>query len=155
MTQMASTFEPYSYRQDPAVPAFADDRPIIIFDGKCVLCSGFVQFILRHDRNGQFRFIAAQSALGTALYRHYGLDPVAYETNILLEAGRIWVKSTGSMRMFQALGLPWSLASAGRLLPRSARDRLYDIVAGHRLQWFGVRDSCLLPEAKFADRFLG
>lgn len=39
--------EPYSYRGDPAVPPFPDDRPIIIFDGKCVLCSRFAQFIMR------------------------------------------------------------------------------------------------------------
>ncbi len=32
--------EPYSWRQDSAVPAFADDRPVIVFDGHCVLCSG-------------------------------------------------------------------------------------------------------------------
>ena len=31
---------PYSYRHDPAVPPFADDKPIIIFDGYCSLCSG-------------------------------------------------------------------------------------------------------------------
>ena len=36
----------YSYRKDPSVPAFPDDRPIIIFDGHsaalftiCSLCS--------------------------------------------------------------------------------------------------------------------
>jgi hypothetical protein len=30
--------EAHSYRRDPAVPAFPDDRPIIIFDGYCALC---------------------------------------------------------------------------------------------------------------------
>ncbi len=40
--------EAFSYRDDPAVPPFPDDRPLIIFDGHCVLCSNFVQFILRH-----------------------------------------------------------------------------------------------------------
>ena len=39
--------EAYSYRSDPTVPAFPDDRPIIIFDGKCVFCSVFARFILR------------------------------------------------------------------------------------------------------------
>ena len=155
MTKMPSVFTPYSYRQDPAVSAFSDDRPVIIFDGKCKLCSGFVQFILRHDRNERFRFIAAQSSLGTSLYRHYGLDPVDYETNVLLEAGQIWVKSTGSLRMFQMLGLPWSLFSAGRWLPLRVRDWLYDIVASHRLQWFGRSATCLVPDARVADRFLG
>ncbi len=152
---MSRSTQPFSYRQDPTVPAFADDRPIIIFDGKCVLCSGFVRFVLRHDRAGRFRFIAAQSALGTALYRHYGLNPVDYETNLLLEDGRVLVKSTGSIQMLRHLGLPWSLVAAARLLPLKVRDALYDFVARHRLQWFGAREVCLVPDAVNADRFLG
>lgn len=152
---MSAISEPYSYRDDPGVPVFADERPIIIFDGKCVLCSGFVQFVLRHDPGGRLRFIAAQSELGASLYRHYGLDPVDYETNILLEDGRVWFKSSGSIRMLRLLGFPWSMVAVFGLLPTALRDWLYDGVARHRLQWFGVRETCLLPEAADADRFLG
>jgi predicted DCC family thiol-disulfide oxidoreductase YuxK len=47
--------EPYSYRRDPAVPAFADDLPIVIFDDHCAMCSGSARFVLRHDRRGAFR----------------------------------------------------------------------------------------------------
>jgi len=39
---------PYSYREDASVPAFKDDKPIIIFDGHCILCSGFANFVIRH-----------------------------------------------------------------------------------------------------------
>ena len=35
---------PYSYRDDPAVPAFPDDKPVIVFDGYCAMCSGSAQF---------------------------------------------------------------------------------------------------------------
>jgi predicted DCC family thiol-disulfide oxidoreductase YuxK len=145
---------PFSYRTDPAVRAFPDDCPIIIYDGKCRLCSGFVQFVLRHDRRDCFRFIAAQSPLGTALYRHFGLDHVNYETNILLEQGRPWLKSEGSIRMFERLGLPWSLLAIGRLLPLQLRDRLYETIARNRLRWFGVRQTCFLPDDGRADKFL-
>jgi predicted DCC family thiol-disulfide oxidoreductase YuxK len=149
------TRDPYSYRSDPAVAAFPDDRPIIIYDGKCRMCSGFVRFILKHDTRNCFCFIAAQSQLGAALYRHYGLDAVNYETNILLENGRPWLKSEGSIRMFQHLGLPWSLLAVGRLLPRVIRDRLYELIARNRLRWFGVRQACYLLEPGQESRFLG
>ena len=111
------TLAPFSYRDDPAVPAFADDHPIIIFDGKCVLCSRFARFILRHDHARRFRLLAAQTPLGTALYRHFGLPTDRYETNILLADGRAWLKSESSIRIFEQLGLPWSLLAAARLLP--------------------------------------
>jgi len=147
--------EAYSYRSDPAVPSFADDRPILIFDGHCVLCSSFVHFILRTDRERRFRLLAAQTPIGAALYRHLGLNPTDYETNILLEDGRAWLKSEGSLRIFEGLGFPWSLMSVGRLLPRSVRDWLYEIVARNRLRWFGRRPTCYLPDATQADRFIG
>jgi predicted DCC family thiol-disulfide oxidoreductase YuxK len=146
--------EAFSYRSDPAVPSFPDDRPIVIFDGKCVLCSGFANFILRKDRDHRFRLLAAQTPLGAALYRHFQLNPTDYETNILLEGGRPWLKSEGSIRIFEELGFPWSLASVLRLLPRPVRDRLYDIAARNRFRWFGRRDTCFLPDASHADRFI-
>jgi predicted DCC family thiol-disulfide oxidoreductase YuxK len=146
--------EPYSYRSDPTVPAFADDKAVVIFDGVCVMCSAFAQTILNRDRTGIFRLLAAQSELGAALYRHYGLDPVAYETNILIEDGRAWFKSEASIRIMARLGLPWSLAVIGRVLPLTWRDRLYEVVARNRLKWFGVRAQCFVPRAGDASRFL-
>ncbi|SJZ50522.1 Predicted thiol-disulfide oxidoreductase YuxK, DCC family [Enhydrobacter aerosaccus] len=144
----------YSYRDDPNVPSFPDDRPLFVFDGKCVLCSGFVQFIMRHDRRGQFRFAAAQSPLGTALYAHYGLATRDYETNLLIENGLAHTNSESSLRVFERLGLPWSLMAVGRLLPVWLLDRLYAIVARNRLRWFGSRDACYLPTPSEAERFL-
>jgi predicted DCC family thiol-disulfide oxidoreductase YuxK len=146
--------EAFAYRSDPVVPAFLDGRPIIIFDGKCVFCSAFAQFIVRRDRHRGFRLLAAQSPLGLALYRHFGLAAEDYETSILLEDGRAWLKSEGSIRIFERLGFPWSLMSATRLLPRAARDRLYDYIARNRLRWFGARDVCFVPDPSDADRFL-
>jgi predicted DCC family thiol-disulfide oxidoreductase YuxK len=147
--------EAYSYRSDPAVPAFPDDRPIVIFDGNCVLCSSFAQFILRVDRRHRFRLMTAQTPLGAALYAHYRLFDDDYRTNILLEDGRVWLKSEGAIRILMGLGFPWSMAALAKVLPRSLRDWLYDVVARNRLRWFGRRETCFLPEPQDADRFLG
>jgi predicted DCC family thiol-disulfide oxidoreductase YuxK len=147
--------EAYSYRRDPAVPEFPDERPIIIFDGYCALCSGWAQFVLRHDRRGLYRLLRAQSPLGRALYVHYGLDPEDYETNILVADGLAWFKSEGSIRMAEGLGFPWSLAAAIRILPLPWRDRLYEFIARNRLRFFGKRATCYLPDPRQQDRFLG
>jgi predicted DCC family thiol-disulfide oxidoreductase YuxK len=145
----------YSYRGDPRVPPFPDDKPIIVFDGKCVLCSRWVRFVMRHDGEKRFRLLPAQTPLGIALYEHYGLDPVVYETNVLLEDGRAWLKSEGTIRMFERLGLPWSSMAVFRAVPRALRDKLYNVVARNRLKWFGSRDTCFIPEPGDADRFIG
>jgi predicted DCC family thiol-disulfide oxidoreductase YuxK len=145
---------PYDYRNDPAVPQFDDRNPIIIFDGKCVLCSAFAQFILRTDGNGHFRLLAAQSPLGTALYRRFGLNAVQYETYILLEAGCAYFRSEATIRIFEELGLPWRCARIGRIIPLALRDKFYDFIAQHRLRWFGARDTCYFPAPSQADRFI-
>jgi predicted DCC family thiol-disulfide oxidoreductase YuxK len=150
----AALREAFSYRGDPDVPAFPDDRPIIIFDGKCAMCSMFAQRVIRRDRRGMFRLLAAQSELGAALYRHYGLDPASYETNMLLESGRAWFKSEASIRILSRLGFPWTCAAAARALPFSWRERVYDFIARNRLKWFGVRERCYVPRVEDADRFL-
>ena len=146
--------EAYGYRNDPSVPAFADDKPVIVFDGMCVMCSRFAQMIMRRDRAATFRLLAAQSALGAALYRHYGLDPLDYETNVLIEEGVAYFKSEASIRILERLGLPWSLAAVGRVLPLGVRDRIYGVVARNRLRWFGTREQCFIPRPEERDRFL-
>ncbi len=146
--------EAFSYRTDPTVPPFPDDRPVIIFDGKCVLCSRFAQFIMRTDRQRRFRMLAAQSPIGSALYAHLGLDAESYETFILLEEGRARLRSDAALRIFAKLGLPWSLSGVARLMPRFVRDKLYDLVARNRLRWFGSRASCYAPDPSDADRFI-
>lgn len=145
----------YSYRDDPAVPAFADDKPIIVFDGLCALCSGWVQFVLKTDRAGRYRLLSAQSALGQAIYVHYGLNPKDFESNILMADGVAWLKSEGSIRMAEGLGFPWKLAALARVLPLRVRDALYERVAFNRFKWFGRRQTCYLATAPFKDRFLG
>lgn len=146
--------EPYSYRADSSVPPFPDDRPIIVFDGHCALCSGWARFVLRFDRARRFRLLTAQSPLGRALYVHYGLEPSDYETNILLTEGRAWCKSEASIRMAEGLGWPWALARVFRVLPLPHRDRLYGTLARNRLRVFGPRAACYVPGPEHRDRFL-
>ncbi len=146
--------EPFSYRSDPAVPPFPDDHPAIIFDGYCALCSGYARFVLAHDHAGKCRLLAAQSALGRALYVHYGLDPYDFATNILIVDGRASFKSEASIRILELLGPPWSLARVLRLIPISVRDFVYVFVARNRLRLFGKLESCYLPGLQFRDRVL-
>jgi predicted DCC family thiol-disulfide oxidoreductase YuxK len=149
-----SRFKRINYRARAGAPTFPEDRPIVIFDGHCVLCSRFARFLLKHDRRARFRLMAAQSPLGQAIFRHLGLDPVRFETNVLLDQGYAWFKSDGTIRMFVLLGFPWSVLAVLRLLPRSLLDRLYDWIARNRLKWFGTQSVCYLADPAQADRFL-
>lgn len=144
----------YSYRSDARVPRFADDKPIIVFDGHCVLCSGWANFVLKHDKRRAYRLLAAQTPVGQALYAHYGLGGDDYQSNLLIQSGQVFIKSEGSIRMAEGLGWPWRIAAGFRLLPLTWRDWLYEGVARNRIRWFGRREVCYLPALEDADRFV-
>ena len=71
-----------------------------------------------------FRLLAAQSPIGGALYRHFGLDPVQFGTYILLQDGRAFLRSEASIRILRGLGLPWRLAVLARVISAAAARRI-------------------------------
>jgi predicted DCC family thiol-disulfide oxidoreductase YuxK len=137
----------FSWRGDPAVPRFDDSRPLFVFDGVCVLCSSGAAFVMRHDGEGRVSMASAQSPLGLALYRHYGL--AMDDTYLFLRDGRAFTKSAGYVELFSVLGRWWRLLKAAAVIPEAWRDRLYDHIAANRYRWFGKTGMCaLLTEAQ-------
>lgn len=147
-------FKPFSYLDDPSVPTFAQDRPLIIFDGVCVLCSGFVRFVVSRDRNRSFYLTAAQSPLGQALFKHYGLSQSDFETNLLIANGVAYGKLDAFERIMMQLGGAWRMARLTRAIPSFARDFLYDRIAKNRYVIFGRSDQCMVPPDDWDDRYL-
>lgn len=129
--------------------------PVILFDGVCNLCAGFVRFVIARDPAGMFRFVPAQSVLGAALLRDLGLSTEDYESNILVENGQAYFKSEAFVRITMRLGRLWPMVRLVRLCPLVMRDWAYDRIAGNRYAWFGRHESCLIPSPDIAARFLG
>ena len=50
-------------------------HPILLYDGVCGLCNRFVQFILRRDPDGVFRFASLQGPVSTRVLERHGMDP--------------------------------------------------------------------------------
>lgn len=135
-------------------PTLPTTAPLIVFDDVCVLCSGFVQWVIAHDRQRLFRFTPAQGLLGQALYRDLGLDPVRFETNLLVVDGVAYGKLEALMEVTLRLGGVWRAAGLFKLLPPPLRDALYDAVARNRYRLFGRRDACWLPSREAMDRVI-
>jgi predicted DCC family thiol-disulfide oxidoreductase YuxK len=152
---MGMVTAPFSYRKDPAVPAFDDTAPLIIFDGLCVLCSTGVQFMMKHDPNGSSRFAAIQDPIPRALYNHYNLDADRFDTFMVLADGTPHLKWQGVLSAAKTMGGFWKvLGIAGQVVPKAIGDVIYDVVQRNRLRWFGNRQTCLRPEAHQRTRFL-
>ena len=132
-----------------------DNRDFIIFDGVCVLCNGWVKFVLRFDKGENFSFVIAQSELGEKIYDELGLKSDDYDTFIIVHKGRMYTKLDGVFVLLSAIGWPWKTFSIGRILPKSFKDWIYDRVAKNRYTLFGKRDSCMIPTPEVRARFIG
>lgn len=52
-----------------------DTRPVLLYDGVCNMCNGFVNLFLDLDTDAKFRFSALQSQTGRALLSMSGRSP--------------------------------------------------------------------------------
>jgi len=128
--------------------------PIVVFDGVCVLCSGWVRFLLRHDRETRYRFAAMQTPSGRALLVAHGLDPDDPSSFLLIDGERAWKDSDAIRRVIGGLGGIWRGIHVLGLLPRGLRDRVYRLVARNRYRWFGRNETCFLPTPEQRVRFI-
>ncbi|GAB3317527.1 thiol-disulfide oxidoreductase DCC family protein [Haloplanus rallus] len=134
---------------DDALP----EDPVLLFDGVCNLCNGFVRFLAPRDTAGRIRYASLQSEAGQALLARAGL-PEDPDTVVLVEGDRAYTKSAAVVRVAELLGWPYRLLRVARLLPRRLRDAGYDVVAANRYDWFGRRERCMVPDDDVRDRFL-
>lgn len=129
-------------------------HPVILFDGVCNLCSGVVQFVIRHDRAGQFRFAALQSETGQALLRQFGLSTRQFDSFVYIKDGQAATESTAALQVARDLGGGWPLLYGLVVIPRFIRDAVYRWVARNRYRLFGKRATCLLPAPERQVRFV-
>lgn len=134
-----------------AIPTTA---PLIVFDGVCVLCEGFVRWVMARDSQATFRFTSAQGPLGQALYRDLGLDTERFETSLLVADGVAYGRFRGMIEIVRRLGGVWRAAVILRVVPPPLGDWLYDQVAARRYRWFGRREACWLPSPEQQDRVI-
>jgi predicted DCC family thiol-disulfide oxidoreductase YuxK len=127
---------------------------VILFDGVCNLCNGWVRFVIRRDPNGIFRFAAQQTPAGRAIIedRIGGSDQLS--SIILIEDHAIYVESDAILQILTRLGAPWSWVALFRIIPRRIRDACYRFIANHRYRWFGRTEVCQVPSAELRSRFI-
>lgn len=138
----------------PEAPLTHSNRTIVIFDGECVLCNGWVRFILGNERDDMVHFAARDSAAGIRLAAQYGFTPADLDHSyVVIEGGKALVKSDAGLALLAHLNPPYRWLRLGRIIPKALRDAAYDSVARNRYRWFGKQD-CLIPPPAQRHRFL-
>jgi len=134
---------------------FPKGKKIILFDGFCNLCDSLVQFVIRHDQQDQFRFVALQSELGQKIISHIGISQKNIDSVVLYIPGKAYyTKSNAAIQIAKNLGGFFHLGTIFRILPTPLRNWVYDYVAVKRYHWYGKKEVCMLPTAELASKFL-
>jgi predicted DCC family thiol-disulfide oxidoreductase YuxK len=128
---------------------------VVLFDGVCNLCNGSVRFIIERDPRARFQFAPLQSPVADRLIGAQVDRASLPDSIVLVDEGRLYVRSSAALRIARGLRFPWPLAWVFMVVPRPIRDWVYDLIARHRYAWFGKRDECMVPTSEVRGRFLG
>ena len=127
---------------------------IILFDGVCNLCNSSINYAIKYDKKGLFKFAALQEPPGRLLLKRYNIDPLDTDSIILIENGKAYVKSTAALRVARNLSGALPLLYGFIIVPAFIRNWVYDFIAKHRYKWYGKKESCLIPTPELKDKFL-
>ncbi len=132
-------------------PAHGLPDGLVLYDGVCLLCSGWVRFLIERDPEARFRFLSVQSDEGRILNAALGIAPDDPETNVIVLGGLVLFKSDAALTALSALP-GWRWARWLRVAPRTIRDWLYDRIARNRYAVFGRTETCMAPGPELAKR---
>ena len=131
-----------------------DESAVVLFDGVCNLCTGFVQFLIPRDPDGIFKFASLQSEVGETLLEKHGLEDHDLDSVVLIDGNDVYIKSSAVLEIGAMLGGIYTLSRPFMILPQRLRDWGYDVVAANRYRIFGKKEQCMMPSGDIQSRFL-
>jgi predicted DCC family thiol-disulfide oxidoreductase YuxK len=138
-------------------PKAESDSFLICFDGYCLLCNAWVDFLIKRDRNNIFTFTSLQSNAGRNVLLRNGYSECklkALDSIVVVNAGKISTRSDAVIEILVALGGLFKMARLLKLIPSSFRNLAYDTIAKKRYIWVGRRDTCRIPLPEELHKFL-
>jgi predicted DCC family thiol-disulfide oxidoreductase YuxK len=127
---------------------------IMVFDGVCNFCSGYVRLVLMMDRDGVIRFTPIQSAYGRQLCEKHGVNPDDPSTFLFFDNGKAIGGTDGMTAMLARMRLPWRALRALTIIPRPVRNAVYRWTARNRYHLLGRRRECMIPPLHVRQRFI-
>lgn len=119
------------------------EQDVILFDGDCAFCNGWVRWITKRDPHRHFRFIALGSTEGILLRKSHGV-PDSIDSIVLIKGKDTFTRSDAAWRVLSELPSWGFAARMVRVIPRPLRNWGYDLIARNRHR-LGLKDECDLP----------
>ena len=136
------------------IDSLPKDKKIVLFDGVCNYCNDKINFIIKNDKHDVFRFVALQSETGQKIITYLGIDP-SIDSIILYEPGYAYfIKSEAVFRIIKHLTSAVKLLLLFNFIPTSIKNIFYDIIAKNRYNWYGKKESCMMPTEEVKRKFI-
>ena len=120
---------------------------IILYDGFCNLCNGFVGFLMKQNKKPKFRFVITQSDEGKRLFEQFQLPKLENPESVIFISGdNAFQKSDAALQIIKRLDWKYNWFYGFKILPKFLRDAIYDLIARNRYKVFGKKDNCEIPE---------
>ena len=130
------------------------DKKIILFDGICNFCNDKINFIIKNDKQDVFRFVALQSETGQKIIKYLGIDN-SIDSIVLYEPGYAYfIKSEAVFRIIKHLSSSVRLLLFFNFIPTSIKNIFYDLIAKNRYNWYGKKESCMIPTEEVKAKFI-
>lgn len=117
---------------------------IVLFDGYCVLCSGFARRLKKRLDNTS-KLEAMQSKEGQRLLKATDYASSTPDEVVVIENETVFAGPRAILMLLKRAGGTW--AFGGKILqlfPSSFIRWGYRLIARNRYRWFGKRDSCAI-----------
>ncbi|WP_404788514.1 thiol-disulfide oxidoreductase DCC family protein [Altericista sp. CCNU0014] len=126
---------------------------VVIYDGRCNLCSTLVQALAQLERGSLFRYAPMQD---TETLAHWQITPEACEMGMILlkldNPQQRWQGSDAAEEIARLLPAGAAIIQAYRAIPglKALGDRTYVQVRDHRYAWFGRRSQTYRSEYPYS-----
>lgn len=128
-------------------------KNLIIFDGACNFCDGYINFVIDHDRTNQFQFASSQTDVAKDILSKLNVD--ASESIVLISGKKYFFKSDAVLEISRQLSSSISWMYVFRfIIPSFLRNFVYDLIAKNRYILMGKLNECKLPTPELREKFL-
>lgn len=127
---------------------------LLLFDGVCGMCDGFVQRMLKLDTDERFIFAPLQGETVDLLRMRYPEIPDNLDSIVYIDRGVVYVFSDAILEAAKQLPSPWRWGANFLIVPKPIRNAIYKFIARNRYSVFGTLDSCRIPSGAEIARFL-
>ena len=126
-------------------------KDIVVFDGVCVLCNRFFNWLIKNDKDEKF------------MYTNFQSDFSKKNNLKLKDINSVAVIKTNGEKIYKVQAVHYILKKIDRyfivqillkLLPLFLTNICYDLIANFRYKIFGKYETCIIPNENVRKNFI-